>query len=116
MTVVFIDWYSLHFTRCSTDRGSTALLSKHARSDRRIKGKTARQLNSEFEAILGRKKKRFLNLEQKKIGFRGYSQFFQANTRKISCSYSRLLPVHYHHHKYTNTVVGKQHCSLDAVQ
>jgi hypothetical protein len=47
------------FTRsnCSTDRGSSALLAKHKRSDQRTKEKkTARQLNIDFEAILGSKK------------------------------------------------------------
>ena len=102
-------------SRCSTDHGSSALLSKHTRSDKRIKGKTALQLDSEFEAILG-KEKRFWNLEDKKIGFRGYSQFLQVNIWRISCSYSRLLPVHYHQHKYTAAAVGKQNCIVDAVQ
>jgi hypothetical protein len=44
-------------SRCSTDYGSSALLSKHTRSDQRIKRKTARQLNGEFESILGGEKR-----------------------------------------------------------
>jgi hypothetical protein len=103
-------------SNCSTDLGLSSLLAKHKKkSDQRIKGeKQHASLMSNMRLFL--EGKRFWNLEDKQIDFCGYSPFLQAETRRISCSYSRLLSVHYQQHMYTTTAVGKQICILDTVQ